>query len=122
MIKLLEVRCIVLQYSSRIIHHALLAQVLTNQSVGAYNKEPDQLWQAMQNSCAILRFIASQTFERVEGCRAADIVMGRTEPICRLLKYLRDKFDLDYMYQQLIGDIGIELEAHDGANQLFSCH
>jgi len=65
------------------------------------------MWHAMQNSTTILRFVAAQTFDRVEGCRAADIVMGRTDAICKLLTYVRDKFDLDYLFQKLIGDIGL---------------
>lgn len=44
-----------------------------------------------------------------------DIVMGRSLSVYRLLNYLRDKFDLEYYYLRLIGDLssdtdGISLE------------
>jgi hypothetical protein len=35
---------------------------------------------------------------------STDIVMGNVSAICRLLKFLRDKFDLDYLFSTLIGD------------------
>jgi hypothetical protein len=87
----------------------LLEIVAKVPSVGTYNKEPRLLWHCMQNATLILRFLAQQTFERVEGCRATDIVMGRVEAIVKLLQFIRRKFDLDYMYQCLIGEEGEEV-------------
>jgi hypothetical protein len=84
---------------------ARLVQVVTKvNSIGAYNPQPSQMWHAMQNASAVLRFLSSHTFEKPEGCRASDIVMGNATAVCRLLKFLRDKFDLDYLFSTLVGD------------------
>lgn len=37
--------------------------------IGPYHDSPSQVWHAMQNASLILRYIALQTFEKVEGCR-----------------------------------------------------
>jgi hypothetical protein len=51
---------------------ARLVQVVTKVvSIGAYNPNPSQMWHAMQNASAILRFLSSHTFEKPEGVRAS---------------------------------------------------
>lgn len=83
----------------------LLGAICRGQSVGIYNSAPTMVWHAMQNATAILNFTTSQTFEKVDGVRAVDIVTGNVTAISRLLFYLRAKFDLDYLFSQTLGDL-----------------
>lgn len=87
----------------KLIH--LLGAVFRGQSMGLVNPAPTMIWHAMQNASAILNFVTSQTFEKVDGVRAVDIVTGNVTAICRLLFYLRAKFDLDYLFSQTLGDL-----------------
>ena len=59
---------------------------------------PTTLWHYMQNSSILLNYIELHTFHKFEECTAQDIVLGDTNRISSLLKYLRDKFDLDYLF------------------------
>ena len=59
------------------------------------------LWHCMQNAALILRFTTQQTFEKVD-CTAPDIVLGDVDSISRLLVYLREKFDLDYLFLKVL--------------------
>lgn len=46
-------------------------QVVTKvQGVGAYEKEPVNLWHCMQNASLIIRFLSSHTCEKVGMCTA----------------------------------------------------
>lgn len=83
----------------------LLGVVFRGQPIGLYNPAPTMIWHAMQNASAILNFVAAQTFEKVDGVRAVDIVTGNVTAISRLLFYLRAKFDLDYLFSQTLGDL-----------------
>ena len=87
----------------KLIH--LLVALCRGQAFGIYNTQPTLIWHAMQNASAILNFIASQTFQKVEGVRSVDIVTGNVNAITRLLFYLREKFDLDYLFAQTLGDL-----------------
>lgn len=87
----------------------LVEQLLQAPSGVPYNRNPTHMWHAMQNASLLLRYISSQTFEKVEGVRAADVVLGNSAQIARLLAYLRDKFDLDFMFKGLLGpDIDVD--------------
>jgi len=97
----------------------LLEVVTKGSQLGSYTKQPKLLWHCMQNATLILRFLAQQTFEKVQ-CRAtgmlykfinsknnyghSDIVMGNLDAIVRLLTFIRNKFDLDYMFKKLIAE------------------
>lgn len=83
----------------------LLGVVFRGQHIGLFNPAPTMIWHAMQNASAILNFVAAQTFEKVDGVRAVDIVTGNVTAISRLLFYLRAKFDLDYLFSQTLGDL-----------------
>lgn len=48
----------------------LLEVVTKGSQIGAYTKQPKLIWHCMQNAALILRFLAQQTFEKVQGCRA----------------------------------------------------
>lgn len=82
----------------------LIEQLLNTPSGLPFNRNPSQMWHAMQNASMMLRYLSSQTFEKIDGVRAADIVLGNVGATCRLLSYLRDKFDLDFMFKGLLGD------------------
>jgi hypothetical protein len=68
----------------------------------------------MQNASLVLRFLSSLTFENVafftargngykpQNLTFPDIVTLRTECIVSLLEYIRDKFDMDYLYMKLV--------------------
>jgi hypothetical protein len=92
-----------LQNGLKLIH--LLNVICRGQSFGIYNTEPTLIWHAMQNATAILAFVASQTFQKVEGIRAVDIVTGNVTAISKLLFYLREKFDLDYLFVKTLGTL-----------------
>jgi hypothetical protein len=81
----------------------LLEVVTKGSQLGSYTKQPKLLWHCMQNAALILRFLAQQTFEKVQ-CRATDIVMGNLDAVVRLLTFIRNKFDLDYMFKKLIAE------------------
>jgi hypothetical protein len=83
----------------------LLDAICRGQSLGIYNATPTLIWHAMQNASAILSFVASQTFEKVDGVRAVDIVTGNVSAVAKLLFYLRSKFDLEYLFAQTLGEI-----------------
>lgn len=67
--------------------------------LGTYEENPSNLWNAMQNSSLLLKFIHQQTGERVQGCRGQDITMGQLNPMVTLLKFIRSKFDRDYVFK-----------------------
>jgi hypothetical protein len=96
----------------KLIH--LLSAISRGQSIGIYNTEPSLIWHAMQNASAILSFVASQTFEKVDGVRAVDIVTGNVSAISRLLFYLREKFDLDYLFAKTLGTLSSEHSSTTG--------
>jgi hypothetical protein len=81
----------------------LIEQLLGTPSGVPFNRNPTHMWHAMQNASLMLRYLSSQTFEKVDGVRAADIVLGNVNASCRFLSYLRDKFDLDFMFKGLLG-------------------
>ncbi|KAL6073520.1 Transgelin-3 [Balamuthia mandrillaris] len=81
-----------------------LVEVLTGQCIHAWEKEPQYLWQYMNNASAVLRFITSITFEVVTVCKARDIVSKNTTAIIALLQILRDKFDLDFLFQKILSE------------------
>lgn len=70
--------------------------------VGNVFKEPKTLSEYMHNATTVLRFLSAQTYEPVLGCTAQDIVMGHVSEIMALVKYIRDKFDLEFLYQNLL--------------------
>ena len=65
---------------------------------------PTTLWHYMQNSSIILEYISLRTFQKFEECTAQDIVLGDTNRICILLKFLRDKFDLDFLFISMMNE------------------
>lgn len=74
-------------------------------SVGAYVSQPKTLWHCMQNASLVLRFLAENTFSQTDHlCKAQDIVLGSSEPVSLLLKFLRDKFDLDYLFFKALNE------------------
>lgn len=83
----------------------LLCAICRVQSIGIYNTNPTLIWHAMQNASAILGFVASQTFEKVDGVRSVDIVTGNVASVSKLLFYLRAKFDLEYLFAQTLGQM-----------------
>eukprot|EP01104_Vermistella_antarctica_P019543 TRINITY_DN76_c5_g1_i1.p1 TRINITY_DN76_c5_g1~~TRINITY_DN76_c5_g1_i1.p1 ORF type:complete len:342 (-),score=85.58 TRINITY_DN76_c5_g1_i1:79-1104(-) len=87
-----------------------LMEILTkHSSIGPDNKNPKTLWKCMQNASLVIRFISAQTFEQVRVCSASDIVAGNTPRIVSLLQLLRDKYDLEHLFEKLLqGDDGDE--------------
>ena len=67
--------------------------------LGTYVEKPANLWHAMQNVSLLLKFIHQQTGEKVDGCSGQEITMGRLERILHLLKFIRGKFDRDYVFK-----------------------
>lgn len=47
----------------------LLKVIFKVSFIGPYHEHPTQIWHAMQNASLILKYISSQTFEKVDGCR-----------------------------------------------------
>eukprot|EP01102_Stenamoeba_stenopodia_P002074 TRINITY_DN1183_c0_g1_i3.p1 TRINITY_DN1183_c0_g1~~TRINITY_DN1183_c0_g1_i3.p1 ORF type:complete len:972 (-),score=248.68 TRINITY_DN1183_c0_g1_i3:126-3041(-) len=75
-----------------------LLEIVTKLSVGAYEKEPKILWHYIVNASSALRFLSTQACCKIECCTAQDIVMGRSEKVAQLLKFIRDKYDLEYLF------------------------
>ena len=81
----------------------LLEIITRTDSIGYYEENPTMLWHCMQNASLVLRFIYEQTFVELE-CTAQEIVLGRIEPIVELLKFLREKFDVDYLFLKVLNE------------------
>lgn len=106
-----------------------LVEILTNQKRSAWEEEPRYLWQFMKNATALLNFISCVTFEPVPSditargkawvatmitmsdiclcvCayRYPDIVSMKCQSMVSLLNYLRDKFDLDFLFQKVLNE------------------
>eukprot|EP01103_Thecamoeba_quadrilineata_P011343 TRINITY_DN2687_c0_g1_i1.p1 TRINITY_DN2687_c0_g1~~TRINITY_DN2687_c0_g1_i1.p1 ORF type:complete len:1007 (+),score=188.05 TRINITY_DN2687_c0_g1_i1:223-3021(+) len=85
------------------VHILTLLEIVTRMDyIGVFERKPRELWHYMQNDALILRFLSLQTFEKFEGCTATDIVMGREEQIANLVKYIRDKFDLNFLFMKIL--------------------
>eukprot|EP01105_Mastigella_eilhardi_P026482 TRINITY_DN7709_c0_g1_i1.p1 TRINITY_DN7709_c0_g1~~TRINITY_DN7709_c0_g1_i1.p1 ORF type:complete len:494 (-),score=118.79 TRINITY_DN7709_c0_g1_i1:22-1503(-) len=56
----------------------------------------------MQNAALFITALSSQMLEAVTCCSAQDIVTGNAETIGKLLALLREKYDLDFLYQKLV--------------------
>jgi len=79
-----------------------LLEVLTkSESVGFFEENPEILWHCMQNASLVLRFLYQQTFEELD-INSQDIILGNISSISRLLSYLRDKFDMEYLFFESI--------------------
>jgi hypothetical protein len=77
-----------------------ILQHLTGVSrMGTFEKNPTNLWQCMQNAALILLFIHQQTGEKVLDCIASDITMCRVDRVINLLKFIREKFDREYVFK-----------------------
>lgn len=80
-----------------------LLEVLLGQDV-VYVSEPKYLWQYINNVTVALRVLAGHTFELVPGCTARDIVNGNVKNVMVLMNYLRDKFDLEFLFNKVMGE------------------
>eukprot|EP00339_Tiarina_fusa_P001689 CAMPEP_0116999016 /NCGR_PEP_ID=MMETSP0472-20121206/1886_1 /TAXON_ID=693140 ORGANISM="Tiarina fusus, Strain LIS" /NCGR_SAMPLE_ID=MMETSP0472 /ASSEMBLY_ACC=CAM_ASM_000603 /LENGTH=550 /DNA_ID=CAMNT_0004698343 /DNA_START=38 /DNA_END=1686 /DNA_ORIENTATION=+ len=81
-----------------------LVEIITKMdTIGFYEAEPQILWHCMQNASLVLRFIYQQTFVELD-CKAQEIVLGRVESIQYLLRFLRDKFDVDYLFLTVLNE------------------
>jgi len=79
-----------------------LISYLTGDEVNVYHEFPEHLWQYIENAQTALRLLASHTFEYFEECSARDIVSGNTASVVKLLQHLRDKFDLEYLFNKIM--------------------
>lgn len=69
--------------------------------------KPNTLWHRMQNAFLICNFLTQQTFHQFENCTAQDIVLGDVNRISSLLSFLRDKFDLEFLFIKMMNE-GVE--------------
>ena len=76
----------------------LLQLLSANSFVGPFVEKPTDLHGLMQNSSLVLRFLQVETLQRLPGCSGADIIQGNLLPLERLLSYIRDQFDLEYLF------------------------
>ncbi|KAH3759829.1 rho guanine nucleotide exchange factor 17 [Pelomyxa schiedti] len=69
-------------------------------------ENPRTLWQCMQNALFLIKFVSELNFSKITFCTPHDIVQGNTEKIKALLQYLREKYDLEYLFQSVLKDLG----------------
>eukprot|EP01105_Mastigella_eilhardi_P018073 TRINITY_DN4176_c0_g1_i1.p1 TRINITY_DN4176_c0_g1~~TRINITY_DN4176_c0_g1_i1.p1 ORF type:complete len:1337 (-),score=484.54 TRINITY_DN4176_c0_g1_i1:40-3669(-) len=81
-----------------------LLQVLCKEPLGVYDEQPKVLWQYMQNASFFINRLSQHTFDNISCCNAQDIVMGNADNIFKLLVFLRDKFDLDFLFLKLLNE------------------
>jgi hypothetical protein len=77
-----------------------LLEIVTKLSVGAYEKEPRIVWHFMVNASLALRFLSTQACCKVVCCSSQDIVMGREDKITALISFIRDRYDLEYLFMK----------------------
>ena len=81
-----------------------LVKILTNvDNVGFHEENPQILWHCMQNISLVLRFLYQQTFIEIN-CKAQEIILGNIDSIINLLQFLRGKFDIDYLFLQILNE------------------
>eukprot|EP01087_Luapelamoeba_hula_P022944 TRINITY_DN8355_c0_g1_i1.p1 TRINITY_DN8355_c0_g1~~TRINITY_DN8355_c0_g1_i1.p1 ORF type:complete len:1335 (-),score=374.38 TRINITY_DN8355_c0_g1_i1:61-4065(-) len=109
----ITVRNLVGDFKSGIVLIKLL-ECLLGSKVEIFHDEPRYLWQYIANASTALRFLTSATFEVVQGCNARDVVSGRASSIQWLLSYLRDKFDLEFLFIKILTEQGGHLPPSQG--------
>lgn len=75
-----------------------------NEILKLINENPKLILHCMQNATVIQNYIVQQTFNKFDDCSAQDIVQGDTNRICKLLYFLRDRFDLDYLFFKMMNE------------------
>ena len=81
-----------------------LLEIITKMdTIGFYESSPQILWHCMQNASLILRFIYQQTFVELD-CKSQEIVLCRIDALVKLLRFLRDKFDVDYLFLTVLNE------------------
>eukprot|EP01117_Protostelium_nocturnum_P004932 TRINITY_DN1787_c0_g1_i1.p1 TRINITY_DN1787_c0_g1~~TRINITY_DN1787_c0_g1_i1.p1 ORF type:complete len:1092 (+),score=516.84 TRINITY_DN1787_c0_g1_i1:87-3362(+) len=90
-----------------------LLKVLTQSThVGSYVREPATLWDCMRNARQALKFLSYQTLEGFKGCNSRDIVSGNVNSLTNLIEYLREKFDVDFLFQQIVNNISVDSKSN----------
>mmetsp|Transcript_4627 Transcript_4627/g.12959 ORF Transcript_4627/g.12959 Transcript_4627/m.12959 type:complete len:952 (+) Transcript_4627:214-3069(+) len=82
-----------------------LLEILSGSSVGKYVKKPTSMWEYMQNSSLILRFLRMQFFESQNFVKPVDIVKGNRQALLQLLVYIREKYDRDFFFQNALNNM-----------------
>jgi Phosphatidylinositol 3- and 4-kinase/Phosphoinositide 3-kinase family, accessory domain (PIK domain)/Phosphoinositide 3-kinase C2/Calponin homology (CH) domain/RhoGEF domain len=93
----------------------LLQVVAQAPYVGVYEERPADLRHLMQNASLVLRFLYAQTFVQFSACSGADIIHGRMFPLEQLLLFVRDNFDLEYLFTRALRDEASRASSSDAA-------
>jgi hypothetical protein len=94
-----------------------LLEKLCDTDVGFFHERPSLLWHAMQNASLVLRAVEKHTNgAAVSGCSARDIVQGERSGLLALLRFLRERYDMAYLFQsKLLEEQRLEGDAFDDA-------
>eukprot|EP01119_Soliformovum_irregulare_P017267 TRINITY_DN5104_c0_g1_i3.p1 TRINITY_DN5104_c0_g1~~TRINITY_DN5104_c0_g1_i3.p1 ORF type:complete len:1140 (+),score=540.10 TRINITY_DN5104_c0_g1_i3:333-3422(+) len=85
-----------------------LLQQVTGVTAGNFEEKPQNLWQCLQNAQLIIRFLVAQLCQPVKECSPQDIVTGNPEALVNLVTFIRDKFDLTFLFFKIADEGSVE--------------
>jgi len=76
-----------------------------------WERDPKYMWQYLLNAAEVFRLLLKQAVFFDE-CVARDIAAGNVRALIKFVAFLRDKFDMDYLFQKIL-DADLSLEDDD---------
>jgi len=91
-----------------------LVEGLTGLKSDKWERSPKYLVDYIKNSGAVLTLLMSITFDKIP-CQPRDVVNMNTPAVKELIKYMRDKFDLNFLFEKILNE-----ELDENEQELYS--
>jgi len=76
--------------------------LLKEQCMGHWHDPPTQITECMQNVCLLFSFLEQRKMEEISCCQPQDVVTGNAERVVALVSFMREEFDLEYIFNRIV--------------------